>query len=215
MISIDLGNKTDLAWAQDIVSAYHYLGQRVHNQARPMVYVIRAEGKRLGVIMAGIPHATKVKGHWGYPGLPTQWQVVDLCRILINPRLQRGGDLAQPGRVPGFIDRRGEWRPTVASWAIGEVLGRVQQDRISLWPPVFPDLPYHIRLVVSYHDPAFHKGTIYRVSGARPMYTDERGQARPGPAGKFGWYWPLPEPDWGWEQINILRPRNLRLPLEV
>lgn len=213
MVTISLGDKSDLAWAQEMVTYMHYLNQKVDPRARPMAYIIRHNGKRLGLIMVGHPHATKCGGWWGYPGLPTQWQVVDLCRICLAPTLQRGGPLAQPGLVPGFIDRRGEFRPTVASWAIGEVLSRVQRDRVSMYPPVYPEQPYHIRLAISYHDPAYHKGFIYRATHASPMYTDAAGNARPGPAGKFGWCYPLPEPAWTWEQIPILRPRNMRLAL--
>jgi hypothetical protein len=206
-----LGGRDDLAWAQATVTAHHYLRQRVDNRARPMVYVVEAHGQRVGLVMLGIPHATRCRGWWGYPGLPTQWQVVDLCRIWLDPRVQAGGEWSKSDTVSGFIDRRGEWRPTVASWAIGEVLGRVQRDRVSMWPPVFPEQPYHILLVISYHDPQFHRGVIYRAAGAEPMYTDGQGRAVKGPAGKFGWGWRLAEPGWGWQDIRILRPRNLRM----
>lgn len=208
-----LGNAADLAWAQDTVSRYHYLRQPVDPRARPMVYVVELNGWVAGLVMIGIPHATRCRGWWGYPGLPTQWQVVDLCRIWLDPTLQAGGKACRPEVVPGFVDRRGEWRPAVASWAIEQVLRRVQRDRVSLWPPVYPERPYHIRLAISYHDPRFHRGTIYRATRALPMYTNDQGQAIPGPAGKFGWAWRLPEPHWGWQDIRILRPRNLRLAL--
>src|SRR5690606_36799917 len=109
--------------------------------------------------------------------------------------------------------RKGVWRPAVGSWAIREVLARVQEDRISLWPPVYPEQPYHILLAISYHDPRYHKGTIYKVTGAEPMYTDADGAPRPGPSKKYGWCWRLPEPDWSYQDIHIRRPRTMRLPL--
>lgn len=214
-LTISLGNKTDLRWAQQVVTEHHYLHQPVHNQARPMVYVLKHDGRRLGLIMVGLPHATRNRGWWGYEGLPTQWQVVDLCRIWLSPEIQAGGALAQLGIVPGFTDRKGVFRPTVATWFIHQVLARVQRDRVSLWPPVYLERPYHIRLVISYHDPALHKGTIYKAAGAEPMYTDDDGNPKPGPSGKFGWCWRLPEPAWEWNQIEIARPRTLRLALEV
>jgi hypothetical protein len=40
-----------------------------------------------------------------------------------------------------------------------------------------------------------------------------KGQPRPGPSGKFGWCWPLPEPGWSWDEIEILQPRTMRLVL--
>lgn len=207
MLTIRLGSRADLEWAQATVEKHHYLHQRVDNRARPMVYVI---GDYLGLIMAGIPHATKNRGWWGYPGLITQWQVVDLCRIWLDPSVQPDGWRAKPDRVPGFVDRKGVWRPAVASWAIYQVLARIQQDWVSMWPPVFPWEPYHVRLVISYHDPQYHRGTIYRATKALPMYTDE-GQPVPGPSGKYGWAWKLPQPEWTWEEIPLLQPRNLRL----
>jgi hypothetical protein len=211
MLTIDAGNPADLAWAQQTVIDHHYLHKPVHPAARPMVYVIRHGRERLGLVMAGLPHATVFNGWWGKPGLPTQWQVMDLNRIWLDPRIQKGGQLCRPEIVPGFTDRHGLWRPTAASWAIGEVLARIQHDRVSLWPPVYPDQPYHIVLVVSYHDPAHHKGGIYRASGAAPMKVGGDGRHLPNPSGKYGWVWRLPEPGWSWQDIVIERPRTFRL----
>lgn len=142
------------------------------------------------------------------------WQVLDLNRIILNPRIQFGGEFAlSPGIVPGFIDRKGVFRPTVASWAIKKVLHRIQKDRVSLWPPVILDDPYHIRLVISYHDPQYHKGTIYKVTNALPMYINDQGESIPGPSGKYGWCWPLSEPNWKWQDIEIRSPRQIRMAL--
>src|SRR5262245_13876201 len=101
-LTIRLGNKKDLTWAQATVTQHHYLHQMVDNRARPMVYIIEYQNQPMGVVMAGIPHATRCGGWWGYPGLPTQWQVLDLNRIWLDPKLQAGGELCQPETVPGF-----------------------------------------------------------------------------------------------------------------
>lgn len=216
---ITLGNDKDMTWAQKTIEHFHYLKTIPHPQTRSMVYILwyapNGTPRRLGLCMVGIPHATKNKRWYGVKGKPTQWQVVDLNRIWIDPLLQQGGAYCQPGIVPGFTDRGGVFRPTAASWLIGEVLGRVQRDRVAMWPPVFPQQPYHIRLAISYHDPAFHRGTIYKASGAEPMYTavGENGRVIPavGSNGKYGWVWQLPEPGWTWQEIEILRPRTLRM----
>lgn len=210
-LEVRLGNKDDLAWAQETVERNHYLGRKADPRSRPMAYIVQFGSERVGLCIVGIPHATKNGGWWGYPGLPTQWQVVDLCRIWLDPKVQRGGVLARMGIVPGFLDRTGMFRPTVATWVIDEVLGRVQRDRVAMWPPVYLNEPYHILLAVSYHDPALHKGTIYRESGAVPMYTDSNGRPVPGSSGKFGWCWRLPEPDWVWSELDWLRPRTIRM----
>jgi hypothetical protein len=211
MLWVELGTAADVAWAQSKVTHHHYLHQPVDPRARPMVYRLKLNELDMGLIMAGIPHATKCGEWWGYPGLPTQWQVLDLCRIWLDPAVQAGGLFARSGLLPGFVDRKGVFRPTVASWFIGEVLRRIQRDRVALWPPVFLDQPYHIRLVISYHDPQYHKGTIYKAAGAEPVYTDGEGTAVAGPSGKYCWAWKLPEPDWAWQDIEILRPRTIRM----
>jgi hypothetical protein len=215
-LQVKLGNADDLAWAQKTVSHFHYLRQPVHPQARPMAYVVWGESPtgnrlRLGLVIIGIPHATKNRQWWGYKGQPSQWQVVDLSRIWLHEAIQRGGQLCRPEHVPGFVDRAGIFRPTTATWLIHQVLQRVQIDRIAMWPPVYPLQPYHIQLAISYHDPAFHAGTIYRLANAEAMYRDRWGQPCAGPSGKFGWCWRLPEPTWNWQEIMILQPRNMRL----
>ncbi len=215
-LTLRLGDKSDLDWAQKTVTEFHYLRQPVHPQARPMAYIVWGETgsgqpKRLGLCMVGIPHATLNKRWWGYEGQPTQWQVADLSRVWLSPAIQQGGAWCTPDIVPGFTDRKGVFRPTTATWLIGQVLQRVQVDRLSMWPPVYPDQPYHIELVIAYHDPKFHKGTIYRLSNAEPMYVDKDGRACPGSTGKYGWCWRLPVPMWEWQDIDILRPRTLRM----
>lgn len=211
-LTLSLGTPADLEWAQQVVVSSHYLHSRVHRQARPAAYVIRnAAGLRCGLIIVGLPHATRNRGWWGYPGLPTQWQVVDLSRIWLDARLQQGGEWCCAGIAPGFVDRKGNWRPATATWAIRQVLQRIQTDWVSLNPPVYPDQPYHVRLAISYHDPRFHVGTIYQQSQATPMYTNKDGAPVVGIAGKFGWCWRLPLPDWGWQDIVIKKPRTMRL----
>ncbi len=210
-LKIELGDRLNVDWAQRTVIEHHYLHQPVDPRARPMVYVIRHDDFRQGLVMLGIPHATRCAGWWGYPGLPTQWQVVDLCRIWLDPDLQAGGYWCRPGVVPGFVDRRGEFRPTVATWAIHEVLQRVQRDRVRLWPPVYPSQPYHIELAISYHDPLYHRGTIYRHANALPMYTDAAGEPELGPSNKYGWCWRLPRPDWEWHQLTGIKSRTMRM----
>lgn len=214
-LTLRLTNRTaDLDWADDICLQHHYLRQRVDRRARPMLYVVERpihNGREaVGLCIVGSPHATRNGGWWGYPGLPTQWQVVDLSRIWLDPSIQRGGRYCHPAVVPGYVDRHDRFQPTTATWLIAEVLRRVQHDRIALWPPVQLSKPYHIRLAISYHDPRFHRGAIYRMAGAQPMYTDAAGTPLPGTSGKFGWCWPLPEPAWTWERIDY-RPRQLRL----
>lgn len=213
-IDIRLGNKKELTWALAWVKEHHYLHQPVAYKARPMVYLARIETEIVGLVMVASPHATKNRGWWGYPGELTQWQVVDLARIWASPKVQAGGEWCRPALVPGFMDRKGIFRGTFTTWMVEQVLNRIQKDRVAMYPPVYPEQPYHIRLVISYHDPAYHRGLIYRVMDWEPMYADEEGKPLPkASGGKYGWCWRLPEPAWKWNQIRILRPRTMRLPL--
>lgn len=211
-LTLSLACPDELTWAHKAVKDHHYLRGVPDPRARSMTYVLRHGLEPVGVIMVGLPHATRNKGWWGYPGLPTQWQVVDLNRIWLDPRIQKGGAWCQPGIVPGFYDRKGVWHSAAASWAVSQVLDRVQVDRITHWAPVYPDQPYHILLAISYHDPAFHAGIIYQQMGWQPMYTVDN-RPVPSKSGKYGWCWPLPEPHWKWDELTIARPRNLRLSL--
>lgn len=208
-------SRHEKGWVRAMVEQNHYLHQWPHPLARPFSYIATLSQIPVGLITVGIPHATRCRGWWGYVGLPTQWQVVDLCRIWLDPAVQFGGRFATKCVVPGFVDRKRVFRPTVASWLIDEVLQRVQRDRISYWPPKFPDEPYHIRLVISYHDPRHHRGTIYKLGNAEPLYVDEVGNPAPSSRGKFGWVWRLPEPDWAWNEIYLTRPRQRPLVLEI
>lgn len=210
-LTIELANAWGLETAQNLVESQHYLHAKVDPRARPMAYLLHLGDHLVGCVILGIPHATKCAGWWGYPGLPTQWQAVDLCRIWLFPHVQAGGHFCEPGTLPGYIDRKGVFRPTVASWAIAQVLSRVQADRVRLWPPVLLNEPYHIELAISYHDPRYHRGTIYRESKATPMYTDAAGQPIAGPSGKYGWAWRLPRPAWSWQDLTDIQPRTLRM----
>ena len=211
-LTIELSTEeANTLWAQRRCIDDHYLHKVVSPKARPMLYVINYGAWRVGLVIVSHPHAPRCAGWWGYPGLPTQWQVVDICRIWLDPVIQVGGRWCEFGRVPGYIDRHHRFRSTAATWAIHQVLARVQSDRVRLYPPVYPDEPYHIRLAISYHDPQYHRGTIYRQSGAAPMYTDADGQPQPGPSGKYGWCWQLPQPSWQWHDLDNIHSRTLRL----
>lgn len=212
-MELRLSNKADKPWIKKVLTECHYLHIEPHPRSRPHYYVLEHSDERLGIVSVGLPHATVNGRWWGKDGLPTQWQVVDLSRVWLHPRIQRGGELCRPDIVPGFIDRKGRWHSAAATWFMREVLKRVQVDRISLWPPVFLEKPYHILLAISYHDPQYHSGTIYKQMGWLPMYTNDDGKPILSSTGKYGWCWRLPEPDWTWNEIEIARPRTLRLPL--
>jgi len=198
-------------WAQETVAERHYLYSKVPHISQPFAYVVQWNELNVGCCIVSGVHQTVQRGFWGEGELITKWQVGNLARIWLHPAIQRNGWLCKSDVVPGFVDRHGEFRSTTATWLIETVIGRIQRDRIALWPPVQLTLPYHIRMVVSYSDPKHHSGLIYRLAGAEPMWTNEQGEAIAGKSGKFGWIWRLTEPDFTYVDVPILRNRQVRL----
>jgi hypothetical protein len=79
--------------------------------------------------------------------------------------VQAGGHWYHSDLLPGFVDRHGAWRSTLASWCIRQALERVRVDYLLAHPPCFLDEPYQLRVCLSYCDTRQHRGTLYRVSG--------------------------------------------------
>jgi hypothetical protein len=104
-----------------------------------------------------------------------RWTILNLARVWLHPSVQRGGAFYSPELLPGYTDRRGVWRSTLASTVIELALARVGYDYLRTHPPCFPDEPYQIKVVLSYCDTTKHKGTIYRAAGFELARTNERG----------------------------------------
>lgn len=189
MITLWPASRGDLARAQATVTARHYLFTPVDSRCSPVAYdvVLHAPEDRLriGVLIFGRPEATRC-----YDGKLTygsskdvasgraqydRWEVLNLARVWLHPRVQVGGDLCRPDILPGYIDRRGVWRSTLASTVIELALARIGYDYLLKRPPCFPDEPYEIKVVLSYCDTRKHKGTIYRAAGFELARTNEHG----------------------------------------
>jgi hypothetical protein len=129
----------------------HYLKRWPDPRSLPFAYVVKVDGQthapdgRInGLLVFKKLQHHKQRGLFGYPGLPTAWQVLDMARVWIHPDHQR----------PGL---------NLFSRAVGMAMKRVQRDWIDHHPPRFPDLPYHVELIVSYADYTYHRGTSYRA----------------------------------------------------
>jgi hypothetical protein len=149
--------RCDLRWANDWIQRFHYLHTPVSSLACPFSYSIHAtDGQVIGVVILALPHFTKAKGLFGYPGLPTQWQILLISRLWIDPAFQN----------KTIIDSNGnEHSLCVASCAIAQIVKRVNQDWLEHHPPPFPHLPYNLRLLISYADYDWgHKGIVYQAS---------------------------------------------------
>ena len=168
-------NSGGFAWAQEQVQQHHYLRRRVDPRTRPLAYIAHLEGQRVGCLIFGRPESTRCyQGDLTYGSLDdvargraqySRWEVINLARVWLSPVVQRGGALYEPGLLPGFTDRRGVWRSTLASTVVGMALERVGYDYLLAHPPVWIEQPYQLRVCLSYCDLSFHQGTIYRASG--------------------------------------------------
>jgi len=205
---------SELAFCNHVCKWRHYLGTEIPPIARPMFYILEHNGIPLGVFGFSIPQATHCGSWWGKNAPITKWQVVDMSRVWVSPLIQAGGYWAKPEIVPGrWVN--GRYQPNTVTWAIGQIFKRVQEDWIAYWPPVELDKPYHILLIISYHDPKYHNGAIYRALNALPMYTHKAtGKPKTGSSKLYGYCWRLKLPRWHWWQLDHLRPRNMRLPFE-
>jgi len=187
MFSLEIADTAGVAWAQAQVETHHYLHKRVDPRSRPLVYLVRhpASGAPLGTLIVGRPEASCCYvGRLTYGGPDARaagraafdrWEVLNLARVWLAPRVQAGGDLFVAGAVPCFVDRRGVPRSTLASALITQLQQRVGTDYLAAHPPVDCLFPYAIRALLSYCDTRVHRGTIYRASGFQCARTNPRG----------------------------------------
>lgn len=144
------------------IQSYHYLQRWPDPRSLPFAYRLivdgsyRAnDGRPHGVIVFKKPQHHKQKNLFGYPGLPTSWQVLDMARVWIHPQWQRTAD---NGHSLCMFTRM-----------VSKCLRRVQRDWLAHHPPRYPDLPYHVRLIISYCQLEHHDGTAYRAASFEPV----------------------------------------------
>lgn len=177
----------------DIAEEYHYMHKRVHQKASPFGWAVSFDGqqhmndgKPCGIIIFASIHFTKMKGEFGYEGLPTKWQVLSLSRLWLHDDLPRNSETC----------------------VIAKALKMVQRRWLEIHPPRFPDQPYHILKIISYSDLAQgHQGIVYRASNFREIGdfkqrggTTTRGTSTGSILRRF--IYDLTEPKWGIEDVK-------------
>lgn len=184
---IEIADHDGSRWAQRQVARHHYLHKQVDPRSRPFIYLVRLGAHNdpvIGCLIFGRPESTRCyQGGLTYGSYDEvqagccqfdRWEILNLARVWLDPSVQPGGTLYGPAHLPGYVDRRGVWRSTLASSVIALALARVGYDYLAQHPPVDCDYPYQIRAVLSYCDTRLHKGTIYRASGFTLARTNER-----------------------------------------
>lgn len=218
-VRLHLADRRGLEAAQEAVSAHHYLRAPVDGRCSPMAYlVVLANAKIVGCLIFGRPEATRCyQGGLTYGSLKDlnagkvlydRWQILNLARVWLDPRVQAGGCWHRSDLLPGYTDRRGVWRSSLASWCIQRALQTIGYDYLSLKPPVFPHEPYEIKAVLSYCDTTKHRGVIYRAAGFDLARTNERGIET--------WYTSQVQPLTAYQHDQICKlawrsPRGIRL----
>lgn len=175
-------DRDGLARAQDLVWRYHYLHAPVPGRACPEAWAVRLGVLgEVGVLIIARPQATRCYPWYGSVedvasgrAEVTRWQVLNLARVWLAPAVQPGGEFHRPEHLPGYTDRRGVWRSTLASAAITALARRVGAEYLLHRPPVYLDEPYAVRWLLSYCDTRHHRGVIYRASGFVLYRTNER-----------------------------------------
>ena len=161
-------------WLNEMATRHHYMHRPIHFRACPFGWAVafdeqifQLDGRPTGFIVFASIHFTKLRGEFGYPGLPTKWQVLSLSRLWLHPDFQVGGRYFTSALLPGFTDRKGVFRSTLATQIIEIALQLVQWRWLEVHPPRFPNEPYHILKIISYANTHYFRGSIYRAAKFR------------------------------------------------
>lgn len=181
MIELLFATREEIKGMQQRVIESHYLHKPIDQRCSIEAYRVLLNGDDIGLLMFGRPEATRCGKWYGSvdsvnSGLceVTRWQVLNLARVWLSPRVQPGGDLYSSSLLPGFTDRRGNWRSTLASSAIKMAAQRIGYEYVLKRPPCFLDEPYHIKYLMSYCDKKVHRGVIYKEAGFELFRTNEK-----------------------------------------
>lgn len=168
------------AWAERVILNNHYLHTMPDPRTSYEMYTIGLHSDHMplafstvaGVLVFGRAEAQRCRDWYGSVEQMvkcqcevTRWQVLNLSRVWIDPHFQPGGMWCRQGYGPGYVDRHGIWRSTLASTAINIAARMIGYDYLVHRPPVYLDEPYEIRWMMSYCDTRLHQGTIYRAAG--------------------------------------------------
>lgn len=207
MIKLALATTTEIKQMQATVIANHYLHRPVDSRCSVEAYHVLLGELRIGLLMFGRPQATRC-GSW-YGSVEdvergkcevTRWQVLNLARVWLSPDVQPGGQLYKKSLLPGYVDRRGLWRSTLASTAIKLAAQSIGLDYLFSRPPCFLEESYQIRYLMSYCDRKVHRGVIYQQSGFE-LYRTNDDQIET---------WRIPLPNLTAEQDDLVRQASVK-----
>ncbi len=172
MVAVRPLGRAGLAWAQSAVTRHHYRHAPVDVRAQPQAWAVElADLGRVGCLIVSRPEATRCYPWYGSLGdvasgraERSYWEILNLARVWLDPAVQAGGVWCTPKHVPGYVDRTGVWRSTLASEALRALAQAVGVAYLLARPPVWLHEPYEIGWLLSYCEPR-HRGTIYQAAG--------------------------------------------------
>ncbi len=134
-------------------------------------------------------HFVKLSGEFGYPDLPTKWQVLSLARLWLHDDLPHNSETVVMAKAFKMVQRR---------W-------------LEVHPPRFLDQPYHVLKIISYADTRYHAGTIYKAANFRESgrtvsakrHKNTRGEGMDG-AELIRYIYDLDEPRWKFDPLSAL-----------
>ena len=183
-------------WLNRMATEHHYMHRPVHQKSCPFGWGITFDGAETqpdglpsGLIMFSSIHYTKLAGVFGYANLPTKWQVLSLSRLWLHDNLPRNSETV----------------------VIAKAMKSVQRRWLEVHPPRFPEQPYHIRVIISYADTRYYRGTIYRAANfhehgrtiSAKRHINSRGGGMDG-AELIRFIYYLDEPKWNFVQTDGL-----------
>jgi hypothetical protein len=185
VITLRALDRDGLAHAQQLVTRHHYLHKPIDARCSVEGYGVRVghtTEAQVGVLLLGRPQATRCYPWYGSVedvafgrAVVTRWQVLNLARVYFDPLVQSGGPFCKPILLPGFVDRRGNWRSALGSTVLRALADRVVVDYLLQRPPCFLEEPYQLRWLLSYCDTRLHRGVLYRAAGFELYRTNEDG----------------------------------------
>jgi hypothetical protein len=100
-------------WLNEMAATYHYMRRPVHCRACPFGWAIRFDGDLYqfdgapsGFVVFASIHFTRLCGEFGYPGLPTKWQVLSLARLWLHDNLPHNSETCTIAKALKLVQRR-------------------------------------------------------------------------------------------------------------
>lgn len=184
-LRLDVAGYLEWSLCAGAITRFHYLRTFPDPRCMPLVYSVRLWGEWIGTLVYGRTESNRCyQGGLTYGGREDvksgraqydRWEIVSLARVWLTPDVQTGGRLCMPEKIPGFIDRKGIFRSSLASYVVQCSIEAIRFDYLMMYPPCFIEEPYQIRVVSSYCDTRVHRGVIYRASGFRLVRTNREG----------------------------------------